>query len=419
MPSRFRGLWRHPDFMKLWAGQTVSEFGSIITRDALPLTAVLVLQATPAQMGLLAALGSAPVLLLGLPAGVWVDRLRRRPIMVASDLARAALLVSIPVAALLNLLCIEQLYIVAALAGALDIFFDVAYQSYLPALVDREHVLEGNSKLGATESLAEIGGSALAGTLVQILSAPVTILIDAISFLFSVVSVLLIRKPEPLPIPRNERSSVRREIVEGLQVVAGNPVLRALAGGAGTLAFFGSFFGSLYALYAIRVLAIEPAVLGLLIASGGVGALIGALLAGRVTHRLSLGTTLVGSLALTGAMHVFVPLASVGPKWLAVAFMFISQIGGDMVRTVFFINELSLRQAITPDRLLGRTNASMSFMVGGVATFGLLAGGLLGETIGVLPGVVVAALGSSLAFLWLVFSPVRALRRQSDVSPVA
>ena len=339
--------------------------------------------------------------------------------MVASDLARAALLVTIPAAALLNLLRIEQLYIVAALAGALDIFFDVAYQSYLPALVDREHVLEGNSKLGATESLAEIGGSALTGTLVQILSAPVTILIDAISFLFSVVSVLLIRKPEPLPIPRNERSSVRREIVEGLQVVAGNPVLRALASGAGTLAFFGSFFGSLYALYAIRVLAIEPAVLGFLIASGGVGALIGALLAGRVTHRLSLGTTLVGSLALTGAMHVFVPLASLGPKWLAVAFMFISQIGGDMVRTVFFINELSLRQAITPDRLLGRTNASMSFMVGGVATFGLLAGGLLGETIGVLPGVIVAALGSSLAFLWLVFSPVRALRRQSDVSPVA
>src|SRR3990172_33096 len=198
---RFTGLWRHADFMKLWAGQTISEFGWVVRGDALPLVGVLTLSATPAQMGLLAALGSLPALLIGLPAGAWIDRTRRKPIMIAADLASAALLASIPVAYLVGALRIEQFYVVAALAGGLALLFDVAYTSYLPSLVEREHVVEGNSKLSASESVAEIGGSALAGALVQALSAPLAVAVDALSFLASAVSLALIRKPEPRPPP--------------------------------------------------------------------------------------------------------------------------------------------------------------------------------------------------------------------------
>ena len=410
MPSRFAGLWRHPEFMKLWIGQTISEFGSIITRDALPLVAVLTLSATPAQMGVLAALGSAPALALGLPAGAWVDRLRRRPIMIVTDLASAVLLASVPIAWLLGVLRIEQLYVVAALAGALALFFDVAYTSYLPSLVEREHIVEGNSKLSASESVAEIGGSAVAGGLVQVFSAPITMCIDAASFLVSAVSLGLIRKKEPQPAPSEQQPNLRREMVEGLRLQFGHPMLRALAGGATTSTFFGSFYGALYGLYAIRELNIGPAVLGLLIASGGIGSFLGALLAGSVVKRFGLGSMLVWSRALAGALNVFIPLAAGQPLFVAVTFMFIAQIAGDMVSTVYSIHALSLRQAITPDRLLGRINAGMEFLRGGVATIGVLAGGFLGETIGVRPAVWVAALGALPACLWLIFSPIRVLR---------
>src|SRR5262249_23335746 len=196
---RFGGLWSHHDFMRLWAGQTVSQLGSTVTREALPYTAILALGATPIQMGLLGAAGAAPLLLLGLLAGVWVDRLRRRPVMIAADLGRAVLLLSVPGAYLLGLLRIEQLYVVAALVGVLSVFFDVAYQAFLPSLVQREQIFEGNSKLGMSGSVAEIAGPPLGGTLVQLVGGPVTILLDALSFVFSARSLLRIRAPEPAP----------------------------------------------------------------------------------------------------------------------------------------------------------------------------------------------------------------------------
>ncbi len=195
--SRFGGLWRHPDFMKLWAGQTISELGSRITRDGVPYTAVIVLNAPASQMGFLTAVGAASVLLFGLLAGVWVDRFRRRPIMIAADLARAVILASIPIAAYAHRLSMAQLYVVIALAGFCTVFFDVAYQSYLPSLVERENLLEGNSKLAMSASAAEIAGPSLTGILVQLITAPIAILFDAISFLISAASVILIRKPEP------------------------------------------------------------------------------------------------------------------------------------------------------------------------------------------------------------------------------
>jgi len=412
---RFSGLWRHADFLKLWAGQTVSEIGSRITREGLPLAAVLTLGATPAQMGLLAAIGSVPVLLLGLVAGVWVDRLRRRPILIAADLGRAALLITIPIAALLGALTIGHLYLVAALAGILTLFFDVAYQSYLPSLVERENIVEGNSKLALSGSIAEFAGPTLAGFLVQTLTAPIAILFDALSFLVSVVSVALIRKSEPPPVPAPGRKDMGREAVEGLRVVLDNPVLRAFAGRSGTASFFGDFLAGLYGLYAIRVLGLGPATLGIIIAMGGAGDFLGALLAGRVVRRIGLGPTIIAASVLSGFIGFLLPLAG-GPPIVAAAFLVAGQLWGDMARTVYDINAVSLRQVITPDHLLGRTNASMRLLEAGIGPIGALVGGILGEVIGVRQAVFISVLGSLFASLWLVFSPVRRLRAQSSLA---
>jgi MFS family permease len=409
MSSISTSLWRHADFMKLWAGQTVSQFGSMVTRDALPLIGVLVLRASPWQMGLLSAAGSAPVLFIGLLAGAWVDRLRRRPILIAADLGRAVLVVSIPIAALLGRLTLTHLYVVAALAGVLTVFFDVAYQAFLPTLVLPEQVFEGNSKLGLTGSLAEIVVPGLTGLMVQLISAPLTLLVDAVSFLGSALSLALIRLPEPLPPPRGPQTSVAREIGEGLRVTWGQPVLRALALSTAWGDFFGGFYGALYSLYALEVLGLTPAVLGLIIACGGLGALIGAALARPLAQRLGQGPALVLASAVMGLFGFLTPLAG-GPRWLVILCLLLPQLIGDLFRASFEISALSLRQVLIPVHLLGRVGASVSFLVGGVGTLGLLAGGALGSAIGVRPAIWVSALGGAAATLLLVFSPVAALR---------
>src|SRR5205823_6920973 len=233
MPQYRTGLWKNPDFVKLWLGQTVSHFGSGITGIALPLTAVLILAATPIQMGILGALDGVSVLVIGLVAGVWVDRVRRRPLLIATDLGRAFILGTIPLAALLGVLRIGQLYVVAALAGMLTVLFNVANPAFLPSLIPQESLVEGNSKLGMSDSLAEIGGPAVAGPLVQLISAPFALLFDALSFLFSACSLGLIRTPEPPPRAGEQRESLWSDLVEGLRIVLKNPLLRALAASAG------------------------------------------------------------------------------------------------------------------------------------------------------------------------------------------
>ena len=213
MPPRLTGLWRYPDFLKLWLGQTVSEIGSHITREGLPLTAVIVLGATPFPMGVLASLSGMSTLVFGPLAGLWVDRRRRRPILIAADIGRAVVLASVPLAAAFRVLYMRQLYIVVVLAGILTVFFDVAYQSYLPSLVERQRVLEGNSKLALSTSMAEIVGPGLTGVLVQLITAPIAILVDALSFLWSAMMVWLIRKPELIPAPQAERRFWHRQFL--------------------------------------------------------------------------------------------------------------------------------------------------------------------------------------------------------------
>lgn len=397
--------------MKLWAGQTVSQFGSMVTRDALPLIGVLVLRASPWQMGLLSAAGLAPVLLFGLLAGAWVDRLRRRPILIAADLGRAVLIGSVPVAALFGRLTLSHVYAVAALVGVLTVFFDVAYQAYLPTLVSAEHIFEGNSKLGLTGSLAEIVVPGITGLLVQIISAPLTLAVDAVSFLGSALSLAWIRSSEPPPPPRGPEAAVVREIGEGLRVTWGQPLLRALAVSTAWRDFFDNFYGALYSLYALTVLGLTPAVLGLLIACGGLGALLGAAAAQPLARRLGQGPALVLAFAATNALGLLVPLAG-GPRWLVILLMLLPQLFGDLFRAAFEIGALSLRQSVTPVHLLGRVGASVNFLVGGVGTLGLLVGGALGSALGIRPAIWVAALGALAATLALAFSPVAALREK-------
>jgi MFS family permease len=395
--------------MRLWSGQTISQLGSTVTREALPYTAILTLGATPVQMGLLGAASAAPLLLFGLLAGVWVDRLRRRPIMIAADLGRALLLLSVPAAYLLGWLRIEQLYLVAALAGILTVFFDVAYQSILPALVEREHLLEGNSKLGMSDSVAEIAGPPLGGLLVQLISGPVTFLLDALSFLFSAVMIGRIRAAEPPPAPPEQHEQVWRDLTTGLRAVWADPLLRAMAGSSVIRSYFGWFFGAIYGLYAINVLGLGPAVIGLTVACGGIGSLVGALLVRPLTRRFGLGPTIAVTLLIGSGSSLLTWLAGAAPA-AAIPLMVAAQLIGDSASTIAAIDETSLRQTITPDHMLGRVNASVNVLGEGIGTLGMLTGGVLAELIGLQSTVLVAALGSLLGCVWVLCSPLPRLR---------
>jgi MFS family permease len=405
---RSSGLWHNPDFLKLWAGQTISQMGSRITRDGLPLLAVITLGASPVQMGLLTALESLPVILAGLLVGVWVDRLQHRPVLIAADLGRGLLLLLIPLAAVTGWLRLEMLYLLVVLLGALTIFFDVAYVAYLPALVRREHVVEGNSKLSLTDSAAEIIGPGLAGVLVQTITAPLAILADALSFFGSVASLLAIRKPEPPLAPLENRRHWLEEAREGLALVWHDRRLRALAVAGAVLRLFGSMIGPLYGLYAIRVLGLGPAALGATIAVGGVGSLLGSLLAGPALRRLGTGRTLVSTLALGSFFTLLLPLAG-GSPLRAMLFLIAAQLFGDALQTIYGINEVSLRQTLTPDRFLGRANAAVELLAAAAVPVGALLGGLIGELAGVRLALFVASSKGFLAALVLFVSPVYAL----------
>jgi predicted MFS family arabinose efflux permease len=415
MERRKAGLWHQPDFMKLWVGQAISAFGSHITWQALPLTAMLILAASPTELGLLVAAGTAPVVVFGLVAGVWVDRLRRRPLMIAADLGRAFLLGSIPVAALFGWLSMAQLFIVTGLTGTLTLLFDVADQSYLPSLVEHEHIVEGNSKISASRSLAEITGQPAGGLLVQLITAPFAIAIDAVSFIISALCVSLIRKPEKKPGSLEQPQPVIQEALEGLRVVYNNDILKALALCEIQRTFFGEFIGTLYMIYIIRELQMPVWVTGVLVGVGGISSLLGSVIAERITRRFGIGKTLIGAAIITAAINALIPLSG-GPFMAAFTILLLSQ-SGDAAWSISFINETSLRQAVTAGHQLGRVNATVYFLVGGAALVGAIGGGILGDLIGVRPTMWLAVGGTLLAGLWLIFSPVRQLVQLPENNP--
>jgi MFS family permease len=412
LPGDKGGLRAHRDFQRLWAAQTVSVFGSLVSRAALSFTAILTLKATPFQLGLLMVANLLPRFLAGPAAGVWVDRARRRPLMVAADLGRALLLGSIPAAAAAGALHIEQLYAVALLVGLLTLLFDVANRSFLPVLVGREHLVAANSRLTASASVAEVGAFALAGWLVQWLSGPTAVLIDALSFLVSALFIGMIRAREPELEPAAERPGAMAEFVEGLQVVRRSAVLGSLAVSTLLLGLSGGAVGAVMVAFMTRTLGFPPGVLGMIWAVGGVTSLLGALAAGAVIRRLGVGPTLSVGLALSGLGTLLVPLAR-GVTLLSGGLLVANQLITDPAHTLYDIAEVSLRQAVTPDRLLGRVNATLEATGLGASLLGALAGGLLAQHIGLRAALAIAASGTLLAALWLWVSPIRRAGRET------
>jgi MFS family permease len=418
MAAELRGsLWRHADFMKLWTAETISQVGSQVTLLALPLVAITVLDASAFEVGLLSTVEFAPFVLVGLPAGVWVDRLRRRPVLVAGDLGRAAVLLSIPVAYQLGVLTIGQLYVVGFVTGVLTVFFDVAYQSYLPALVASDQLIDGNAKLEISRSGAQIAGPGLAGGLIDLLTAPLAVLVDALSFALSAVFIGLIRRREPAPErgPAERRSgAMRREMAEGLRYVLGHRLLRPVAACTATANLFSAVVYAVVILYMVRELGLRPAAIGLVFAAGNVGFLAGAVASGRLASRIGVGRAIVLGEGIGGLGLLAVPLA---PPSSAVPLLVTGLAVSTFGATVYNVNQVSLRQAITPARLHGRMNATMRFMVWGTLPLGSLLGGALGTVIGLRPTLWVGAVGGLLAVLPVALSPVRSLRLIADAMP--
>ncbi|HEU4370207.1 MAG TPA: MFS transporter [Methylomirabilota bacterium] len=409
-------MTRHPAFLKLWAASAMSDVGSQVSTLALPLIAALTLDATAWQMGLLSAAGSAPVLLVGLLTGVWVDRRRRQPVLIATDLGRAILLSTVPLASALGVLRIDLLYVVTLLVGTLTVLFGVAHMSFVPSLLERERLVEGNSKLEATTSVAQVAGPGLGGVLVGVLGAPLAVLVDALSFLGSALVIAKIRVSEASPVTAPGRAGVLAEIGEGLRVVRRQPILLVLAGCSATTALFGAMFLAVYVLYMTRDLGLGAAAIGLVFATGGLGALAGALGAAAAARRFGPGPAMLGAQLLFGLAGIAVPLAVLVPR-VALALVVASEFAQWMTFVAYRVNALSVRQAITPDRLQGRVNATMRFLIGGAFPIGAVIGGALGGAIGVPLTLAVASLGTLLPCLWLLQSPVRRLRTLPMVEP--
>ena len=418
-PAHRAGLWRHNDFLSLWGAQTISQFGSQVTFLALPLVAILVLDESTFRVALLTTVEFLPFLFFTLPAGVWVDRLRRRPILIVADLARALVLITIPIAHWLDVLTMWQLYAVAFVHGIGTVFFDVSYQSYLPALVGRDQVVEGNSKLEVSRAGANIGGPGLAGGLVSALTAPVAILADAISFLVSAVLLGLIKKTEEPP-PREERRSMKAELGEGLRYVFTHRYQRGIVAAVGLSNFFGQVVFSILLVFAVRELGLSAGTIGVVFAVGNLGTLVAALTARRISERLGVGRTILLAAFLFAPGSLLVALA---PTDLAIPLITLSMLVIGFGGILFNVTMISLIQAITPDRILGRANASRRFVVWGVIPFGGLMGGALGTSIGLRETMVIGALGGVLAVVPILLSPIRSVGTMSELedqsSPIA
>jgi MFS family permease len=413
--ARVGGLLRDADFAKLWTAETISQFGTQVSQLAIPFVAIEILHASTFEVALLNVVDFLPFLLIGLPAGVWVDRLRRRPVMIAGDLGRAALLATIPLAFALGVLTVAQLYVVGFIVGGLTVFFDVAYQSYLPSLVARAQLQEGNAKLEISRAGAQVVGPGLAGVLIGILRAPLAVALDALSFVGSALFVFLIRRPEPDPAPPRPGGGrgpgMRHEMADGLRYVIGHAYLKSIAACTATANLFGTAAGAVILVYLVREMGMGAASIGVAFSLGATGALLGALLANRVSTRLGVGPTIIGFAAIPGPALLPLALAPAGTAVpVLVALVAVFGFAGGVSAVVYNVAQVSLRQAITPTRMQGRMNATMRWFVWGTIPIGGLLGGALGELYGVRSAILVGAVGGTLAITPVLFSPVRKIR---------
>lgn len=409
-------LWRDGEFLKLWGGQSISEFGSQISQLALPTVAILLLGATPFQVGLLTALEFLAFPTLGLVAGVYADRLRRRPIMIACDLARMTALASVPIAFAFHVLAMPQLYVVALVTGVGTVFFDVSYQSYLPALISRTDLVEGNTKLQVSGSVAQMAGPAVAGFLIQLVGPARAVAADAASFLVSVLSLAWIRRPEPAPKPVSEsgRKGFWREMGEGIRFVFGNATIWKIAGSTSTSNLGSNIFFAVYLIFAYRVLHLSPGLIGVIFGAGAVGGLLGALSASWIARRIGLGPTLFVTSVSGGVGAALVPLAQFG---FAVPLLLAASVVGSFMNPVYNINQVSLRQAITPDRVQGRMNATVRTLIWGTIPIGALIGGAIGNVYGLLPAMYAGIAVWMMAGVWILLGPIRLRAQPEPVEP--
>lgn len=401
------GLLRDHGYRQLFASTTVSQFGFHVTLLAMPLVAIVALTARPFEVGLLAALEMAPFLLVGLPAGAWVDRMRRRVVLIVGDLARGAVLATVPLAWWAGVLTIWQLYAVAVAFGVGTVFFDVAYQSYLPHLVGRANLVEGNAKLESVRAVAQLAGPALGGQLIRLLSAPVALLATGVAMAASAGFVARIRKREER-LARSSDARLVREIKEGLRFVLGHRLLRAIATCTASFNLLSSGFAPMMILYLQRSLGQSAGTIGLVLTVWGAGGLVGAAVTRRVALWLGQGPAIWLSVAVTSPFLLLTPLlAAPGWRlWVAAAGGFVVSIG----IVVYNVTQVSFRQALTPDHLLGRMNATIRFLVFGTMPLGGLLGGTLGEWLGVRSTLLVLALAACFAFLPVFLSPLRRMR---------
>jgi MFS family permease len=467
-----RSLFRHPNYARLWTAATVSLFGTQVSQIAIPFIAAVVLNASAGQVGLLTTIEFLPFLLFALPAGVWVDRFPKRRILVIGDLGRAAMLVSIPIAYALGGLTIWQLYVVGFVNGVMTVFFDVADQSYLPTILERDELVEGNAKLQISQSSAQILGQPVGGGLVALVSAPVAVLVDAVSYLGSAGLILSIRErakgataairgssptaavlaseaDEVVPGSRAGSSldveaaagrtrldppqadveqaragadaldgpgGMRRQIAEGLRYILQHEYLANIAATTATSNLASNIAFAIFPVYVYKVLLLTPAAVGTMGGIGGAGVLVGALVANRIQARLGIGRTIILAAATFGPISLLMALAT--PElafWLLSASLFL----GSVNNVVYNVAQVSLRQAITPEHFLGRMNATMRFLVWGTIPIGSLIGAGLSEVIGVRATVWVGSLLALFTFLPVFFSPVRHIRTIPSEPPEA
>lgn len=400
------GLLREHGFRQLFASTTLSQFGIQITQLALSLIAIDYLNANEFEAGLLVTLLSAGFLLVGLPAGAWVDRMRRREILIIGDLGRAALLASVPLAWWAGVLTIWQLYAVALAHGILNVFFDVAYHSYLPHLVGREKLVEGNAKLEAVGSVSHLGGPGVAGQLIRLATAPTALVIDAVAMVASALFITRINKREEKPTRRADAHLVR-EIVDGLRFVLGDRLLRAIVASSATFKLFSSIYAAMLIFFLRRDLNVDPGTIGMVLSIAAVGGLLGALTARRAAGRIGQGPAMWMPIAFTAPFLLLMPLADRGWRlWIAAAGAAVAAAGV----SIYNIAQVSFRQGLTPNQMLGRMNATMRFLVWGVMPLGGVVGAVLGERLGARAALLIGVLGTCLAFLPVFLSPLRTMR---------
>jgi MFS family permease len=438
-----RSAFRKPDFVKLWTAATISLFGTQVSVIAIPVIAVVILGATPFEVALVGTFEFLPFLLFTLPAGVWVDRLPRRRILIIGDVGRAVMLATIPIAHILDVLTIWQIFVVAFVNGVFTVFFDIADQSYLPTVLDREELVDGNAKLQASMSTAQVVGQPVGGGLVGLLTAPFALALDALSYVLSALLIFAIRRRERADSPdpaaavedvvaltpagpsvateaRAERTdpparrSVRQEVAEGLRFVFGHRYLRNIAASTGWSNLFGNIAFAIFPVFVYRDLRLTPEIVGLIGGGFGAGALLGALTASKVAERVGVGNAILGSIFLGGPMTLLIPLANRETALLLIG-------GGGILsgwsQVVYNVNQVSLRQSITPEPMLGRMNATMRFIVWGTIPIGQIVGGLIATFFGTISGIWVGAIGGLFAFVPILLSPVRKLRRIEDAQP--